>query len=113
MALLKFDNKRVETVSAEIGANIWKILNGEVEATKAQEDYIATITEVILNWRNAPDSYINHKLDLFRTLALGDWMCDRQGNITRPSDDTSWKFAKRWGLWEHGQKTSIVDKLAR
>ncbi len=112
MAIIKFHNGTQETVSADIGAMIWGILQSEIEPNEKQEAYVASVADVILSWRNAPDSYIKRNLPICRRFGLNDWVYSRDGMPVKPEGDFGWKFAKRWGLWENGKKTSIVNELA-
>lgn len=108
MALIRLTNGKEETVTAEVGAAIWQVLTGELDPTPDQEKFVTRISKIYLNWRNAPDSYIAKYLDNIISMALSEWLVDRQGRPTRPSGDFAWAFAKRWGLWENGRPSALV-----
>lgn len=109
MAVVQFHNGKQKEISAEQGRLIWEVLNKERAAENdAQATYIASIKRIFLNWRNAPDSYISQYIHQIVPVALNEWAVNGQGKPTRPGSDYAWKFAKRWGLWENGQPSSLV-----
>lgn len=98
MAYIKFHDGRTVTVSAEKGIAAWEVLTGKVEPTPEQEKFALSIKRIYLNYRNAPDDYIEQNFHHIKPQVLADWVVDRNGEPLRPSDDFGWKFAKRWGL---------------
>lgn len=108
MAIIRFNNGKEESVSPETGASVWLVLCGEVDPTKEQENFMLRVKNVHLNWRNAPDSYIQKRFDMILQFALADWSVNRAGKPVRPQGEFAWAFAKRWGLWENGRPSSLV-----
>lgn len=124
MAIIHRTDGKHEVVDPEIGAAIWKVLNGEIEPSPEQAKYCETVEKIDLNWRKAPDSYIKAHFDTIIPMALSDWMLEVReadghkivtGRVSRPQpgDDFAWNFAKRWGLWYEGKKTELVDKYEK
>lgn len=117
MAVVHFHDGRKEIVSPEVGASIWKVLNGEIEPTKEQVKFCAQVTRVFLNWSNAPDSYIEKHLAVIASQIVGSWMVAYGvggGSIrpTRPepSDTEMIAFCERWGLTVNGYASQLATK---
>lgn len=98
MALITFIDNRRLIMTPEKAHGIWEVLNGEIEGTKQQQNYCANVAAVYLNWRNAPDSWIERNLNHVKQEAMKDWYVNRQGNPTRPAYRDDWLFAKKWGF---------------
>lgn len=118
MAMIRLENGDNMEITAEVGAQVWLVLNAEIEGTKEQQEFAETVKKLYLNWRNAPDSYIQERLADIIPMATSGWVISRDTNKPlrpEPGDEQAWAFAKRWGLWENGQKTQLVDRpeLAR
>jgi hypothetical protein len=58
MAFILLKNHQTKFVSAEQGATIWRVKNGEIKGTKAQQAFVKNISKIYLNRQNAPKSYI-------------------------------------------------------
>jgi hypothetical protein len=58
MAFILLKNRQMKFVSAEQGATIWRILNGEERGTKKQMAFVKRIAKIYLNRNNAPKSYL-------------------------------------------------------
>lgn len=61
MAFIKLKTKsnRVRMVTAEQGAAIWRVFNGEEKGTAKQRQFCKLIERIYLNRDNAPESYLN------------------------------------------------------
>lgn len=101
MAFVQFTDGTGVNVSAEKGLMIWDVLTGKVEPTAEQERFILKVNKICLDWRTAPDDYIERHLDTIKDSAINEWMVSRNGTPTRPADDFGWKFAKKWGLQKY------------
>lgn len=113
MAIVKYLDEKDEVITAEVGAMIWKVLNGELEPDEEQQAFVEKVKTVHLNFRNAPDSYIKARLPMIIPTVLQEWMVDANGNPTKPESEFAWTFSRRWGLWEHGAPTSLVRKYIK
>lgn len=58
MAFIRLKNNKCKVVPAETGIAIWRVMNGEIKGTKAQQQFIKQIHKVYLNKENAPKSYL-------------------------------------------------------
>jgi hypothetical protein len=112
MAHLVFKNGSKKAVSAEQGLKIWQNLRDPTGADERQLAYLSTVSAIFLNWRNAPDDYIQENLKSIIPIALNEWKYTRQGKPARPDTDYAWRFAKRWGLWLNGMPTVLVSDPA-
>lgn len=113
MAILYFLNGEKKTVSPEQGAMAWMVLTGEKDPSPEQEKFVSRIADITLNWRNAPDSYIQKYEKMIMEFAVGEWMVNMQGHPTKPEDDFGWTFAKKWGLWDNLGMTDKARRAAR
>lgn len=102
MAYLALDNGQKRSIPRDEALKIWGVLNGGVDPTPEQEKFCSHIKDIWLNWRKAPDSYIAQRLDRISQLHLNGWLVDCDGVPVKPGDDSSWVFAKKWGLWDGG-----------
>lgn len=99
MAHIELNDGKRTSITSEQGAKIWEILQGRREPdNKAQELYVSKIRRIYLNWRNAPDDYIEQNYDYVTRMAMVDWITDDSGKPIRPSDNSGFAFAKQWGL---------------
>lgn len=98
VANIKLHDGRTVTVPADKAITAWNILTGKIEATPEQEKFVLSIKKIYLNYRNAPDDYIEQHFAIIKEQAMADWEVDRNGTPLRPTDDFGWKFSKRWGL---------------
>lgn len=122
MALLVFTDGRRKIVSAEAGADLWRVLNGEVDPTPAQETFCLQVDAVYLSWRTAPDSYVQMHLDTIASNIVSHWMVRAHknehkatiidGTPTRPdpSDQEMIAFCEKWGLTVSGITTSLAKQ---
>lgn len=110
MAYLELTNGKKQSISGKQGLFLWKALHDPASLDDAQAARLKQVKAVYLAWRDAPDDYIEENLKGIIPLALNDWAVNPQtGKPTRPGDDFSWKFARRWGLWENGQPTELAS----
>lgn len=65
MAFIRLTNKKCVIVPSEKAIAIWRVLNGEVEGTKAQKQFCDQVHSIYLNRHNAPDSYLEVFKDRF------------------------------------------------
>lgn len=112
MALLTFHDKRQKTVSRETAQAVWDVLTGKAEPDVKQEQFCLQVNTVTFDWRTAPDDYIEFHLDNVLPLALAEWAVNDRGQVTRPSTEHGWQFAKKWGLWDNGA-TMLAAKYAK
>lgn len=110
MAYLELKNGKKVAISAEQGIKLWKTLHDPINLSDAQIDKLKTVKAVYLDWRTAPEAYIQENLAYIVPLALNEWCYTQQGKPSKPDNDWSWRFAKRWGLWEYGQPTILVTR---
>lgn len=113
MAMIKFNDESDMPCSAEQGHRYWAVMNGEVEPDEDEMKFCSKIKHIYLNRFNAPDSYIERYREIIFPIALSEWSVDRNGKLMRPGDESSWEFARRWGLWYMGQPSSIVNEFIR
>lgn len=126
MALLRFNNGRPEqTIDADTAADLWAVLNGEVEGTAEQRKFCENVRQLVMSWRDAPDSYIKARFDIIVPMVMASWMVKgwkggdnklySKGEITRPepSDKEGWAFGEKWGLLKDGKLTDLGRKYAR
>lgn len=108
MAILyKLDGSK-QFVSKEQGIKIWRGLHEPDNLDQQQLEYLGTIKRLFLNWRDAPEDYIEANLSSIIPLALNEWRVDKHGRPLKPATEFAWKFSKRWGLWNQGQPTVLV-----
>jgi hypothetical protein len=112
MAHLIFKNGSKKAVTAEQGLKIWENLRNPTGADERQLAYLSTVKAIFLNWRVAPDDYIQENLPHIIPIALNEWCYTRAGKPSRPATDFAWRFAKRWGLWLNGAATLLVTSPA-
>lgn len=104
MAHIELVDGKKRSITPEQGVVIWNILQGRNDPTQEQERFISNIRKVYLNWRKAPDDYIEQNFDYIKPMAMADWVTDRSGSPIRPSNKAGFAFAKRWGLRWKGFK---------
>lgn len=129
MAFIRFTDGHDEVVDAETGEVVWQVLNGELEATKEQSAYCERIKKIYLNWRKAPDSYIEAYKEYIFPMVVSQFMVRGEprptsptdkspgkiishGEITRPepNDLVAVAFCKKWGLVDNN---GYATKLAK
>lgn len=119
MAVLRFNNGKERTIGFEQSHEIWAILNGDKEPNLEQEKFCANIDRIFLNWRKAPDSYIEKHFDVIAEFHMSEWTCDKSGITCEPDYRVNlkgeyrvWKFARKWGFWDDNGKTELARKYA-
>lgn len=115
MALVIFHDGTRQTVKPETAHMVWQVLNGKIEADEKQTAFVERVQAVYLNWRTAPDDYIEANKDLIFRTAIRGWMRDGDGNFTRPdpSDQFAVDFAKRWNLLSViGDRSGLAKKIS-
>jgi hypothetical protein len=107
MALVEFGDGHKMIAQPEYATKIWEVLNGERDGTEEEQEYCAGVKQISLDWRIAPDSYVELHFATIVQIHFSDWMVDVQGHPTRPdpSHIQAMAFAKKWGLYAHGQPT--------
>lgn len=70
MAIVRFTDGTSEAVSPEVGAEIWRILTGEIEGDDEQQRYCERVSKIYLNWRRAdcPQSYLAANQQLIESM---------------------------------------------
>jgi hypothetical protein len=101
MALIRFHDDTTDSVSAEYGLQVYKVLNGKDEGTPELQEYCIRVKSVHLNWRKADDEWIKDNFRKFKDKAKDEWYVDNQGNPTRPQYDADWTLAKKWNLFSN------------
>lgn len=96
-------------MTAEQGAKLWEGLCDPSNLDDKQLDYLKSIKSIYLNWRNAPDSYIEEHLDKIIPQALSEWSVDARGKTLKPATEHAWTFARKWALWDKGP-TYLISK---
>lgn len=112
MAYIKYLDGTARNITAAQGIALWKALHDPTGLDEAQLNRLAKIQSLYLNWRqiSTPDAYIKENLDYIIPMALSEWKVDAStGKPTKPDTQDAWAFAKRWGLWEHGQPSILVN----
>ena len=99
------------TINHDQSIDIWRVLSGEMTPTPEQEVFCSKIKNIYLAWQEAPDSYIEQRLENIIYSAFGSWSCKSDGSIGRPEGEHAWRFAKRWGLWLNGAPTDKALRL--
>ena len=99
MAVVRLLNGKDDTVSAEVGAELWLVLNGYKDGTPEQQEYCSKVKTIYLNWRKAPDEWIKDNWDLFRSKARDEWYIDNNCRPTRPQYDADKDLALKWKLF--------------
>lgn len=122
MAMIRLANGQEKTLTAEQGAEIWAILQGDEEGTAEQQAFCLQVKKLYLNWRNAPDSYIERYKDIIFPMVVGEWMSHgirypdghvtTDGRPTRPDplNNINREFSKKWGLLDGGNHTQLALK---
>lgn len=92
----------------EQGYKMWRIKEGlDPAEDDKQTHYLNQVKAIYLPWRKAPDDYIEANWEWIRDLALRDWIVNEYGIPVKPDGATNvsgaWKFAKKFGLWDHGR----------
>lgn len=105
--LITTDGKKL-CISTKVGLFLWISLLNPDNIDSETTTKLQKISDIYLNWRTAPDDYIQNKLESIIPIALLDWFVDRHGIPTKPQSDHAWTFAKRWGLWENGAPSYLV-----
>ena len=105
--LITTDGKKL-IISEQQGLFLWKKLNDPSDISHKLEDQLSKIEHLYLNYLNAPDDYIQKNISVIMPMLLNDWMCDRDGKLTRPGSSLAWRFAKKWGLWEFGKPSPAI-----
>lgn len=108
MALLKMRDGRRRIVKHEQALEIWLILIEEIEPDPEQEAMVLEVEEIYMDWRKAPDSWIERHRETIFAKVIDAWSCDRQGRPVRPATDEQMGFAKKWELWENGKATPVA-----
>lgn len=110
VAVIRHNDGRDEIVSPEVAAEVWLILNNEVEPTEEQDGYCSTINRVFLNWRNAPDTYIQRHMSEVRKKVIQEWMRNLDGDYMRPepTDIENIEFCKKWRLYDTSRSTEAI-----
>lgn len=100
MAYLIMSDGRKTQLDREKALSIWRVLNGQDEATEEQEEFISSIKEVFLNWNHAPDDYLIKYRKLIEPVLKAEWRCNEYGTPTRPQagDITNERVSRLYGL---------------
>jgi hypothetical protein len=100
MAFIRLSNGQEQALKPKAGAELWKVLNGETEGNEKQQAVAANVKKIYLNWRNAPDSYLDDRAAFLREIIILQFMRDRNGDIVRPDydDEDVWRIAKHYKL---------------
>lgn len=112
MAIVILTTGKQQDMKADKAYAIWRVLHGFDEPTDVQAAFCEKVRGVYLDWRTAPDDYVQHNRSVYQELSLADWTRDRAGNYTRP-DPRHRPMAERLGLWENGRKTKRGEELTR
>jgi hypothetical protein len=91
---------------------LWKTLRNTNNLTPAQKAKVSQIEAVYLNYREAPDEYVEENLRRIIPMVVGGWIVDVQGKPLRPQGREDLEFAKRWGLWFKGKPTDLALRPA-
>lgn len=111
MALIKFKDGKKKLVSEDVGVDIWRGLNGQIELTEKQAHYLETVDRIHIDYRHAPDDYISQYLDEILYMVTSGWQVNLAGRPTRPITRQDKEFAKRWGLYKRGRLGNIITKV--
>ena len=110
------DRRKPAHPTIEQSYKMWRIKEGldEPEDDK-QTNFLKQVKAIYLPWRSAPRDYVEANWTWIKDLAMRDWIVDKYGVPVKPDGATgvskAWKFAKEYGLWEHGRvtrKTGLV-----
>ena len=112
MAVISFVDGHKEVAKPATGLKIWEVLNGEREGSEDEQELCSQIKRLCLDWRTAPDSYVQANFDAIVHLHFGDWMCDDIGRLTRPDPARpgAVAFADKWGLMYLSIPTALARK---
>jgi len=122
MALLQWIDGTRKIVKPEVGAEIWRVMNGEIEPNEDQQQFCAEISRVFLNWRDAPDTYIEANLPTVIPVIISYWQVSsvavggskHQSNGVPTRADSKDKqlvaFCEKWGLIAYGRPTALSKK---
>lgn len=113
MPIIKHQDGRSTILDLETAIGVWAVLSGEIDPTPEQSEFCETIDRMYFKYWQAPDSYIEQYKPMMFHKAIADWCVDRNRfRPSQPQDEIGWKFARRWGLWHDGKKSSLVEKYA-
>lgn len=100
MAYVRFTNNTSKHLTNEQGLALWEVLQGRTIPTKQQEQWCLHIDRLYLDIYSAPEDYVQKYKNTVYRHALGDYMCDRSGNLTKPewSRKQPLDFVKRHSL---------------
>jgi hypothetical protein len=114
MAIIFLNNNTRQEINSAKGRAIWLVLNGEDEGTPEQLAYARRVSKLYLNWRKAPDSYIEAHFEQIARMVLSEWDVNRDGTPTRPSkgDERIWSLSRQMGLYDKGSITNAGRALA-
>lgn len=109
MAVITLENKRQEVVDPMIARELWFVLNEEKPGTKEQRAYCKNVVAVNLNWRNAPNSWLQAHAPSVSEVVRGEWMVqglDGYGHRTtttkptrpEPSDKDNRRVSRLLGM---------------
>lgn len=124
MAYIIFNDRTTGNVNAVKGRHIWEVLNGQTEPDDdAEAEYCARVHKIYLNWRNAPDDYIEQRKDILFPMVAGKLMAlglsaeehgkhTSTGEPTRPEPGNAEliAFCEKWGLVKNGRITNLATK---
>jgi hypothetical protein len=108
MAAIQLYDGKLQPVSGEQARAVWECLDGKAPMTTAQAAYCRRVKRVYLNWREAPDSYVEKHIRQLLPAVLGEWCVDSQNRPVKPATEEAWRFARRWGLWSSNGPSMLV-----
>lgn len=113
MAYIQYTNGAREFRSEAEAEKLWLIKVGRAAPqTPAQEAYVKQIRKrikrVYLDYRTAPEAYIQAHLSEIVLRAISSWIVDRKGRPTRPATKEDLDFAIKYGLFARGKPTALV-----
>lgn len=114
MAHVIFHDGQKTNLSADKAQTVWQVLTGQIEGTDKQQQFVASIKKIYLNWRNAPDDYLLQNAEILRELVILSWMANpKDGSYTMPeySDTVNWRVSHTIGLLQDGKPTAWVGKI--
>lgn len=122
MAIIRFNDGTTTECNGATGIKLWHILQGNAEPTPKEEKIAMKVKKIYLNWREAPDDYIEERFAVIAPMVISHWMVEgtpsgqhQHGSIglaTRPmpGDSFTLDFCKKWGLWEKGKPTALARR---
>lgn len=108
MAVVKLKTGQRKFVPEEAGVSMWLCKHGFEVPDPEQQRYLEQVSDIVLNWRYAPDEYIRRNLLRIIPQVVADWFVDPNGRPVRPARREDYIFAEKWGLWAKNKPTALV-----